>query len=531
MAHVLLVTLYDRGALGVRHLSASLKAVGHRVSVLYFKRYRTVLKSSLRNPPPEAFHEGLDLSGRTVVMAVSSGASTREHTLVGELAAELRPDLVGVSTRSITMRTAAEVTRELRRALDAPIVWGGIGPTLEPERSLESADYVCVGEGDGAMLDMAQAIDAGRDFAGIANIWGGTRHGAVGFRNEPRPLIRNLDALPPADMAAEGKFLIDDDRLVRDDPAVSNFGRLYEIVSSRGCPFACTYCCNEALHRLYAGQPRVRRRSVDHVIDELAAELPARRIDRVNFQDDVFSMQPRWLEEFAQRYKQEVRAPFWCYVHPTGLKADVLERLRDAGLRWATLGIQSGSARILEDVYGRRDQRQAIVDTARLLVDLGIDVNVDIISNNPLETEADCRDTLEMLLALPKPVRLNAGISKLSVFPGTRIGEKIEQMTPPDGAPPTPHDGFNILYLLARNSWAPDGLVRRLGRAPFLLRRPATLSPLLWPRRIRLAGRAVLKGAPAVAKRLTPGPLWAALKKMRGGQARRPSWPRPRDSN
>ncbi|MFW6303555.1 MAG: B12-binding domain-containing radical SAM protein, partial [Candidatus Sumerlaeota bacterium] len=463
----------------------------------------------------ELLHQGVDLSGRDVVMGLSSKVSDIEIEIFQDLMEEIQPDLVGFSLRSITMSAAARLTDALRQRTNAPVVWGGIGPTLEPHRALKSADLACRGEGEGAIVDLAGAVDEGKnDFSGIHNLWGRDTEGNVAFENPPRKLITNLDSLPFADMSSENKYTIDDDMLVREETAISNFDFLYEIASSRGCPFACTYCCNETLHRLYQGQPRVRRRSPEHVVEELKRAGREHRIERVNFQDDVFSLRPSWLEDFSQLYPQSIQAPFWCYIHPSGLKEGTLKQLREGGLKWATLGIQSGSPRILEDIYGRKSQRDAILETARELRRLGVDVNVDIITNNPLETLDDCRETLRVLVDLPKGVRLNAGLSKLTVFPNTRIAEIMEN-TPRPSRPLQPnHEAFNILYLAARQSFVPGEALMAISRNSSLMTHPGLLRPLLWPARVRRSLVSAVRGAPRVIKKMTPDPLWEALRQV-----------------
>ncbi|HUT24998.1 MAG TPA: radical SAM protein [Sumerlaeia bacterium] len=515
MSHVLLLTLYDQGAMGLRQLSSVLKADGHQVSVVYLKKYRIVLKSSVQTPPDEMLHEGVDLLGRDTVMSISAPVSETERRLLANLIRELAPDLIAFSLRSVTLAVAAALTRDVKARCQTPVVWGGIGPTLEPDRCLQACDLVCRGEGEGAIVDLARALDGGASWEAIPNLWGKRGGGRPAFRNPPRPLIRDLDALPYLDTSPEGKYTIENDAVIRKDPAISNFELLYETSSTRGCPFACTYCCNEALRHLYEGQPPVRRRSVDHVVGELVAARGAHAIDRVNFQDDVFSMDRKWLAEFCERYKREVGLPFWCYVHPQGLHAETLTMLRDAGMHWATLGIQSGSRRVLEQVYGRNSQREAIIGTARQLIGLGVDVNVDIMTNNPLETDRDCRDTLQLLVDLPRGARLNGGLSKLSVFPATRIIEILNDTPRPTGPLAANRDAYNVLYLLSRQSRAPGQLLVTMSRWRWLMTRPALLRTLLWPVRLRAALAHVRRSFPLWLKRRLPPPLWNAMRSVK----------------
>ena len=527
MAHVLLISLYDHGALGLRHLSSYLKTAGHRTSFIYFKRYGTVLKSSLKELPPGLLHESIDLCGRDTVMSISAPITDRERDLFSSLVAELQSDLIGFSLRSISISAAALLSRDLRQRFpNTPILWGGIGPTLEPERCLQHCDAVCVGEGEEALGDLARALDEKTPWSGIANLWGNARAGQPAFRNAPRPLIHDLDALPWPDISPDGKFTIDENTLIRNDPAVSNFETLYETTSSRGCPFSCSFCCNEALHRLYAGQPRVRRRGPGNVIDEILAARRTHRFDRLIFQDDVFCMNTKWLKDFCARYQAQVGLPFYCYVYPVGFTDENLRMLREAGLHWTTLGIQSGSRHILEKVYKRRDHREAVLDAARRLDALGIQVTIDIITNNPLETDNDCRDTLQLLLALPPGIQFNGGLSKLSLFPATEIETILRDLPRPSAAHAPNHESYNILYLLSRQSLLPGRFLLAISRARWLMRRPTLLRPLLWPARsldtLSAQRRAFLPRLKNTVKRVLPTPLWNTLRTLKVRVLKRP---------
>src|SRR6202022_2902388 len=93
-------------------------------------------------------------------------------------------------------------------------------------------------------------------------------------------------------------------------------------------------------------------RCVDGVIEELVRAKEKLAIKAVTFYDDVFTTHPKWLREFAPRYKQEVGLPFWCYTYPRTTRKEEIAMLKDAGLVAITIGIQSGSSTVLKE-YNR----------------------------------------------------------------------------------------------------------------------------------------------------------------------------------
>jgi len=505
VARVVLVSLYDKGALGARHVSGMLKRAGHEVALVYLKEYNQRLKKHVRGLPDEDLHEGVTPLGEDMVHGITSPVSPVEEDLFLDLLGRLDPAVVGFSLRTCCLRTAQRLTRLVKRRLSVPVIWGSIAPTIDPEWCLPHADALCLGEGEHAMVEYVEAVEAGRDPSDIAGLW--LRRDGDAARNPLRPLIQDLDELPYADFDPGGKYLIENGR-VSEDPGVANVLGVFEIMTSRGCPHSCAYCCNDALRRLYPRQKYVRRRSVEHVIGELRWAKENLPIRSVNFYDDVFTFNPRWIEEFAPAYQREIGLPFWCFVSPLHAHRPSLERLRDAGLTSVTCGIESGSERILFEVYNRPIKNERVIACAEVLRDLGIFYNFDLITDNPFESDEDCRRTLDLLLRLPRPVRLNYGLSKLSFFPHARITEMLEEQGVPPRPDPVRFAFFNRLYLLAQ-SRLPRGFIHWLSERGWLRRHPGLLQGFFLPGRARLALLAVAR---AVGKRILPRRLIHAIK-------------------
>ena len=152
---------------------------------------------------------------------------------------------------------------------------------------------VCIGEGEYAVLDLAMAIEAGEDPYGIKNL-----HFNVGgeiVRNEVRPLIEDLDSLPFPDRSYYDRY-----RFLASNPYKT-------FITSRGCPFRCTFCFNHVLQRMYGTSSRyVRRRSPAQVIEELKEVNTKWGIREVRFSDDHFVLDVEWLRELVSLYKKEV---------------------------------------------------------------------------------------------------------------------------------------------------------------------------------------------------------------------------------
>jgi radical SAM superfamily enzyme YgiQ (UPF0313 family) len=214
---------------------------------------------------------------------------------------------------------------------------------------------------------------------------------------------------------------------------------------------------------------------------------------RIDFIDEVFAWDKDWTTRFMKRYKDEVALPFQCAQHPNMVDLEILEILRDSGLERVEIGVQSGSEKVRKEYFERHVSNRKLLQTARLVKQIGIVPFYDFIVDNPFETAEDKRAGLEFLLELPRPFHLH--IFSLIFFPNTVITKKalaaglisrdqvegsaektFSQMFVTLRYPRPPHDQFWIaLYSLASKRFVPKRLVRWLSRRRFLEGRPRAL--------------------------------------------------------
>jgi len=334
------------------------------------------------------------------------------------------PELIGISLLSTYYKLACTVTHMMRERSDTTtIVWGGLHPTVRPEDCLTHADVVCIGEGEEAIVELARAKQGELETAvhAIKNLWFNTGRGIV--RNSVRPLLQDLDALPIPHYLCDGKVFINDNRILNVH-AHPDMVESYGTMTSRGCPFACDYCSNQFLRGLYRNKgPYVRRRTVAHVIEEL--KLARERFPNlhvISFDDDVFTFDDIWIEEFCASYTRDIGLPFFCCVHPNMVRKSTIKLLRDTGLRCAVMGIQSGSSRVREEFFSRRTSDRKILESARTLRKHRLAVGYDFITENPFETDDDRLATIKLIAQLPRPFHLS--LFSLAMFPGTKLTDR-----------------------------------------------------------------------------------------------------------
>jgi anaerobic magnesium-protoporphyrin IX monomethyl ester cyclase len=403
----------------------------------------------------------------------------KEVSLFEGILREYKPDVVGISVLTPFALVARKVSAMVRKNTSALVLWGGIHVTLCPEDCINDADVLCVGEGYGAMTDLLERITAGRPYDDVPNLWVRKDGGIV--KNPMRPLIQDLDSLPFTLYGDPEFYFIHGNKLTRDDPVLIH--PTLHILTSRGCPYKCTYCINNSLREKYKGLGRyIRRRGVDSVIRELLEFLAKSKgaTKDLFFNDEVFTTNKEWLEEFQVRYKEEIGLPFNLELYPSLVNPQLLEPLVRAGLRTVVTGIQTGTDHVRNEIFRRPITNEDILKAAGHLESIHVKQHFDYILNNPYET-ADClRQTLELMLKLPKP--LSFALFSLQFFPGLVLTQKAIEDGHVTQADMTPEKLFkgteksmmfypklfplnarqmlmNVVWLYARNR-APDKAVR-----------------------------------------------------------------------
>jgi radical SAM superfamily enzyme YgiQ (UPF0313 family) len=399
-------------------------------------------------------------------------------------------DLIGIGLMTNYFDNARQITDSLKQHVKAPILWGGVHPTIRPIECLQFADWVCVGDGEEALLDVVRKLEAKEPLDDVPNIWGKGREGI--FRNSPRSLTRNLDDFPFPDYSCKDHYILYQDhirpldtemirRFLSRGTVSRHLGRIgYQTMTGRGCPHKCSYCINDAIKTLYGSSGYLRWRSVEHVISELKQAIHSFPfIDFIWISDDAFlSRSLKSIRSFCDTYRQEIGLPFSCLASPLTVDAEKMQALVQAGLRYIQMGVQTGSPRI-QAMFNRKAMNNAVMLSAMEIIHRYRDhmdpPSYDFILDVPYESLQDKIDSLRLIAQIPKPYRLQP--FSLVLYPGTLLYEKAKT----DGLIQNELQDIyaksytmqsptytNLLVLAARNGRFPSRLLKMLSTGPLV---------------------------------------------------------------
>lgn len=350
----------------------------------------------------------LKQAGHEVRLAVASDED------VVKVAQEWKPGILAYSVWTGSHRYYLSLNRRLRRVVDAFSAFGGPHATFFPEMIYEDdlVDGVCVGEGEYALLDLADALEKGTFTPTIPN-WHFRVDGEI-VQTPVRPYIADLDELPLPDRA-----------LVYEKDPITRLSKIKHFISSRGCPYDCTYCFNHAIAAIYKGKgKRVRQRSVDSLFAELEETRRKYPLEFAVFLDDTFIIFRDWLEEFAQRYPKEIGIPFFCNVRANLVDQWVVDRLKQAGCVSVGMGIETGNDQLRNAILKRNMSKEQIINACLMLRGAGIHVITTNMVGLPTGGIEDDWETVE-LNARCRPAYANAFI--FQPYPRTQLGEMARE--------------------------------------------------------------------------------------------------------
>jgi anaerobic magnesium-protoporphyrin IX monomethyl ester cyclase len=297
-----------------------------------------------------------------------------------------QPDVVGFSIMTGDHHWAADMASEIKAEFDVVTLFGGPHVTFFPDFIHEECvDAIIRGDGELACLGFMDCIEGKQEFSAIKNLW--YKQGGEIIENKIGEL-EDIDSVPFPDRSIYQKYK---DRM--------DLSVLY-MLTTRGCPYKCSFCFEEELQNIYQGLGQyVRVRSPQNIFSEIKEVLDQGiQFDYVMYLDDVFGINKIWLYDFLEKYKKEIDLPFICLVRADLVHKgdDYAGRLASAGCVSVAFGIESGTERLRQLSLQKQLTDQQIIEATKELHDAGIKVKTYNLFGFPGETIEDAFATVEI---------------------------------------------------------------------------------------------------------------------------------------
>ena len=385
---------------GIRTISSVLKKEGYQVKLIFM----TLSEDYSRNYTPQELKQLAEICKGSGLIGVSSYASTAER--------------------------AKRIILFLKKRLNVPIVYGGVHATISPELCIQQADIVCVGEGEKAVIELADAIEKNKSINKIKNLWIKQQEKGKGeiIKNPVREVIDNIDTLPFPDFDIQNHYILEKGK-IRKFQEEDLAGEIF-FLTGRGCPYGCDYCSNSFFNKLYQGKRKqiMRWHSPEYIIKGILYmknKFPS--LGYFDIRDDTFSLRPlEDIRKFCQLYKEKVRMRFKCLGDPKTIDEEKVKLLVDAGCTDIIIGIQ-GTERVNLEVYHRNQTDANVLKAAKILSKYKdkLAVMYDVIACNPYEKSQDIINIIRLLQKIPKPYYLS--VNNLVFFPGSQLYRRAVQ--------------------------------------------------------------------------------------------------------
>lgn len=201
-----------------------------------------------------------------------------------------------------------------------------------------------------------------------------------------------------------------------------------EVIASRGCPYACTYCFNLPFFSRYKNDTKgtadrltmrdfVRRRSVDSTIGmlkDVKNRFPS--VKFFTFVDDVFAIYSRWLADLAPRYAAEIGLPFACTTQPLAFNEEIASLLKDMGCKVVKMGVEAGNPRIRNQVLNRNIPDEVLIRDFGLARSYKLKPQAFNMIGLPTETAENMMETVRLNAKLRSYI---VWVSTFMPYPGT----------------------------------------------------------------------------------------------------------------
>ncbi|HSN74892.1 MAG TPA: radical SAM protein [Anaerolineae bacterium] len=327
---------------------------------------------------------------------------------------DFKPDVIALTSMTTSYHYVEQLVARLKDALGAPVIIGGPHATSLPEATLANPhiDFLVYGEGEFIFQDFLRAWETGdHRWDRIQGLW--YKEDGQIIPGGSRKPIEDLDALP-----YPSRHLFD---LGKYPLYAPNGEPMLTILSSRGCPYNCSFCFKGIVGRSY------HQRSPENIVAELRHVAETYKIRNFYFIDDLFTIDLKRLEKILDYFiDQKLDFRWRCLARVDRVSEDLLKKMYRAGCRQIHYGIESGNQDVLKRTAKHIDLQQ-VRDAVRWTEEAGIRSKGYFILGLPGDDEATMEETIEFAASLELT---EAMFSIATPFPGTALWNELVLRNP-----------------------------------------------------------------------------------------------------
>jgi anaerobic magnesium-protoporphyrin IX monomethyl ester cyclase len=318
------------------------------------------------------------------------------------------PDFIGFTTfTGPILKYVYDLSLYAKQNTKAKVIWGGIHASIAPDETiaLDCVDIVVVNEGDSTLLDIIENKDDLEKVKGIIY-----KKGKKVMKTESRGQLQDLSGMLPLPW-----HLIDVEKYILPWAGAK---RTLPVLTSKGCPFACTFCYN-----LLFNSQRWRPFPLSWIKDEIDFLVEKHHLDgvRLDASDNFLGTDPGHAMQIA-KYMGKKKLRWAAQLRLAQITPEMLKAFKDTGLQYVFYGIESGSPRILKSI--RKDPN---IDHIKRMVGFTNRLKIYAAAGFMYDFPTETLEDFNMTLRLIKDLNILTRYSALQPYPGTPIYDQIKK--------------------------------------------------------------------------------------------------------
>jgi len=288
---------------------------------------------------------------------------------------DFNPNFVAVYVDSMMFNDSTKVM-QLAKGMGKKVLAGGPHATLKPQTLTNHADYIVSGEAEKTIVDIIEG-----------------KHKSEKIIQAERPDLEKLP-MPAYDLLEMKEYM----KLWHNLDSINTNLKGTSLMSSRGCPYHCTFC-QPVLEKIYG--KGVRTRTVESVIQEIKFLKEEYGLQGVFFHDDTFTVKRNWVLDLSQKLIDEKLSILWGINSRIDLlDKELMEKMYEAGLRVIHIGVETGSQRVSDEIYNKGIDLKKVPPLVSLAEKVGIRCLCFFMLGAPGETKEEIKQTIKFAKSL-----------------------------------------------------------------------------------------------------------------------------------